>query len=86
MTVELPGTCPECGYRFEACSHFEDEARVPKPGDFCVCINCTAVLRLTDGLGLRTATLLELSSDECPPDVLKHVRAVTLANASRRRA
>lgn len=51
-----PTVCPGCGKVLSAATA---RNAVPKPGDFSVCVYCTAVLRFNPDLTLRTTTLEE---------------------------
>lgn len=56
---EIPHSpCPECGHVIE----YATGDGKPRPIDWCVCLECTAILRFTDDLGLRSTTLLERSN------------------------
>jgi hypothetical protein len=61
-----PALCPHCGFRLDAASNMEGEAR-PKPGDLCLCMNCGAPSLFTEPMGLRRLTQAEV--DAMPDNV-----------------
>lgn len=70
---EIPlSPCPECGHVIEWATG--DDGREPLPTDWCVCLECTAILRFTDDLGLRQTTLLERS--DAPEELTRVVSRV----------
>jgi hypothetical protein len=64
--------CPECGT--EVNTVVMTAGYVFEPGDWCVCVNCAAVLRLNADLRLRSATRKE--KRKLPRGVALSVKAV----------
>lgn len=56
--------CPACKAPLAAARGTKDPKDRPSPGDFSVCLYCSAALRFTEDLGLRLLTQQEL--DEAP--------------------
>lgn len=57
MTTRLPGAyCPSCEKLCDAASNLDDDNSVPKPGDYCVCIYCAALLLFNEHLKLVAMT------------------------------
>lgn len=52
----LPETqCPHCTYKVNAATATDGDG-APKPGDFSICIKCTAIAIFDDTLALRKLT------------------------------
>jgi hypothetical protein len=60
--------CPKCGRKLDVATCTYDEALVPKPGDFSVCIGCAEVLRFDHELEPVLAVPAELA--ELDPEML----------------
>lgn len=62
------------------CRHALDHATgptTPKVGDFSVCIECASILRFTDGMALRTATVDDFYGVD--PDTRRNLTKLVLA-------
>jgi len=59
-----PGSCPSCGYRFEA-STATHGRRAPKVGDLTICIGCQVALQYLslDPLELEVVDLASFPTD-----------------------
>lgn len=62
-TTELPNKlarCPYCNYELDAATG--QPGRMPKKGDFSVCIECTGILMFEEGYFMKKATDEDLSA------------------------
>lgn len=74
-----PDTCPECGRDLNCATS------APRPGDFTICIGCTACLRFTEELTVRRTLPSELA--ELSPEAIallekarQKIRALGIVN------
>lgn len=65
--------CPHCGKPADGATGVDDRqvGRMPKPGDFSVCLSCSSILRYTDKLGLRRIERKELRAMQRDPRMSK---------------
>lgn len=61
--------CPECDHPLDAHASV-DEHVPPRPGDYCVCLECAAILRFDPRLKL--SAVADLDAEE-PDDDIKFV-------------
>jgi len=76
-----PDRCPECGHLLDAATNTEGPG-APGPGDFSVCISCTAILVFDEQRRLRLPTRSE--REDMPDEVLRVVKTIAMVNAGRR--
>lgn len=59
-THEFSGTCPYCGFKFEATTGITNlHTRGPKPGDMTVCVECGEASKFGEGLVVEKISVLE---------------------------
>lgn len=59
-THKLTGTCPYCGFKYEATTGLnEEDKRAPKPGDISLCVECGEAARFGYGLVMEKISVLE---------------------------
>lgn len=77
--------CPTCGAEHDAASDPNDDAAVPTPGSYTVCINCAALLRFGQGFELEPVSVSEeLSLDRQTRGQIARVQtAIHLLRAER---
>jgi hypothetical protein len=65
--------CPHCGKSCDGGTSVDDQQaeRMPKPGDFAVCVYCGSINRYTDTLGLRRIERKEQRAMERDPRMSK---------------
>lgn len=68
--------CPVCKHTLDAVGQLAEETELPTPGDVVVCFGCTAVLTITEHLGVRVMSKGEIASlDEVMRNELMEIRA-----------
>jgi hypothetical protein len=73
VTADIPETaCPQCNLSIGSLVGVGGR-RPPRRGDFCVCHNCGAILRIAEGLALE---LVDPAKVNVPPAVLARVYEV----------
>ena len=60
ITLTAPTSCPQCGHRITAASHVDDNAPMPQPGDYTICLYCSTLLIFADDLAVRNLTDAEM--------------------------
>jgi hypothetical protein len=69
-----PTICPYCAAVLDAAVPSERGKHAPKPGMYCVCFACAALLRFTETLSLEKCDAARIPN--IPPAVLAKVREV----------
>lgn len=54
-----PVPCPVCFTTLDAASTIDGDTNPPVPGDFTVCLNCSAILRYDDAFVVVPSSLAE---------------------------
>jgi hypothetical protein len=65
MKTRVPrSSCPACGSENDAVAKISGRsaAQLPKPGSWCICAHCAAILRLRPDMQYRLATQADLSA------------------------
>lgn len=76
-----PSKCPDCGMVTDAASNADKgETAQPRPGDYSICFDCTALLVFDANLRLRFPTPTERAA--APPETVSAIAKLALFNAS----
>lgn len=63
ITRTAPSLCPLCGYTVDAHESLANPESVPKPGDYGICMGCTAVLEYDGSLRLKVVPKAEVERE-----------------------
>lgn len=81
------GSCPSCGFIFDAATSLEKPEARPQPGDVSVCIRCATVTEFAADFSLRKVSHDEFQS--LPIDIqnilYKTIISIRTVNSKRKR-
>jgi hypothetical protein len=76
-TIEVSGSCPYCGKKFDLTSDLEGE-NTPEPGNITICLGCAGVLIFGDNMEPKKPDPEELKEFLKIPEVNRIRKAVLL--------